>query len=261
MYIPAAHRFYWSGKGSAGILQGCTLLISIFADDRNTRWDHTSMQDIQIRDNTLLNLRIATEYLSKQVARYGRIATFYYDWRLYRDLGCIASFTQELVRADGFMYEFQRNWLAAHFPLDALQAKYRADNIIFLFFFNTDFSNQIRSGCLSTLCSPQCYLETCNMYVRFNNTIMPPAGYAHEILHAFGAPDLYYANPFIPQAYVDHCISTRSNDIMFTVTGASTITNEFSDIDAYYVGLAARPPEADMWGLARSQHEYRTIFG
>ena len=47
-----------------------------------------------------------------------------------------------------------------------------------------------------------------------------------------------------PQEFVDYCSQTGCNDIMFTVNAGETIDNDFTLIDAYYVGIGARPAEA-----------------
>lgn len=58
-----------------------------------------------------------------------------------------------------------------------------------------------------------------------------------KILHAFGAPDLYYESTVIPKEFVDYCCQTGCNDIMFTVNEGETISSEFTPLDAYYVGI------------------------
>ncbi len=79
----------------------------------------------------------------------------------------------------------------------------------------------------------------------------PPSAYAHELLHAFGVPDLYYTGGLIPQAYVDYCKETGSQDIMYTINGdMDRITGQLTELDAYYLGLTARPAEADRWRWA-----------
>ena len=95
-----------------------------------------------------------------------------------------------------------------------------------------------------------------------------PAGIAHEMLHAFGAPDLYCADVYgdnygVSEELVNYYEEIQSNDLMFTnydrITGDSyydRISNDFTDLDAYYCGIIDRPAEADEWGLSPSEHEY-----
>lgn len=246
---------YDGAQGSAGSLNGRTLMISIFTDDAETSWNSESEEDSNMIYDSLDNLRISTEYLTTQAARYGSKAEFIWDWELNPDLRYDAKFTESLVTEYGDMYEVQKDWIEQNIDIDTLKNKYRADNVIYFFFFNTDYSNQVNPWYLGYSCSPDYYVEFCNIYVRFDDVfITQPPSYAHEILHCFGAHDLYYANEFIPSNYVDHLGEIGSNDIMYTVYDSKDIGNEFTDLDAYYVGLIDHCREVDKWNLAKSEH-------
>ena len=78
---------------------------------------------------------------------------------------------------------------------------------------------------------------------------------AAEALPDQSSPDLYYVDTGIPQEFVDYCSQTGCNDIMFTVNVGETIDSDFTPIDAYYVGIGARPAEADEWGLGPSEYD------
>ena len=54
------------------------------------------------------------------------------------------------------------------------------------------------------------------------------------------------------RSLVDYCSQTGCNDIMFTVNAGETIDNDFTPIDAYYVGIGARPAEADNGASVRA---------
>lgn len=249
------HSAYDGAQGSAGSMNGRTLMISIYTDDAGTSWDDHSSDDAEMMFDTLDNLRISTDYLTKQAARYGCDARFICDWVKNTDLYYEATFSESLVTEFGDYYEVQKNWIEQNIDIDTLRSKYRADNVIYLFFFNTPFSNQVNPWYLGYSCSPEYYVEFCNIYVRFDDVyITKPPSYAHEIMHCFGAHDLYYANEFIPQQYVDYLDKTDSNDIMYTVYDSKDIGNEFTDLDAYYVGLIDECAEVDRWNLAKSEH-------
>ena len=91
------------------------------------------------------------------------------------------------------------------------------------------------------------------------------SGFAHEILHCFGAPDYYYSSTTITQEFVDECSTTTSEyytDIMRTVnTGDSMSGLTFSALDAYYVGLIESSEDERVkdviteYGLGKSVHE------
>ena len=59
------HSAYDGAQGSAGSMNGRTLMISIYTDDAGTSWDDHSSDDAEMMFDTLDNLRISTDYLTK----------------------------------------------------------------------------------------------------------------------------------------------------------------------------------------------------
>ena len=245
---------YNGALGSAGSLRGTTLLISIFTNDAQTAWDDEADREEMLL--TLNRMDTAAQWLTEQAAAYGSDASFLYDWTADPDLRYDASFSELLVREDGGMYEVQADYVRENIDSDALRQKYHADNVVYFFLFNTPYEHTPNPWSLGFLSSPDYDIEYVNLYIRFGDVFdAPPATYAHEILHAFGAPDLYYVDTGIPQEFVDYCSQTGCNDIMFTVNAGETIDSDFTPIDAYYVGIGARPAEADEWGLGPSEYD------
>ena len=125
-----------------------------------------------------------------------------------------------------------------------------------MLYFNADSTNTINSWSLSD--RQNCFVEVVNVFVRDTyegyTYTFSAASCAHEILHCFGAYDLYYSSAEIPQSYVDYCNNTHSNDIMFTVNSGKDISVLFTDLDAYYVGLIDYCSEVERWGLVKSSH-------
>ena len=88
-----------------------------------------------------------------------------------------------------------------------------------------------------------------------------PSTVAHEILHAFGASDLYQNTDYlynISQEYIDFINENELNDIMrCPETGDAgnydSINSEISDITAYYVGLADSSETVDQWGFDKRE--------
>lgn len=67
--------------------------------------------------------------------------------------------------------------------------------MVYFFLFNTPYEHTPNPWSLGFLSSPDYDIEYVNLYIRFGDVFdAPPATYAHEILHAFGAPDLYYVD-------------------------------------------------------------------
>lgn len=245
---------YNGALGSAGSLRGTTLLISIFADDAQTAWDEEADREEMLL--TLNRMDTAAQWLTEQAAVYGSDASFLYDWTADPDLRYDAAFPGVLVREDGGMYEVQADYVRENIDTESLRQKYHADNVIYFFLFNTPYEHTPNPWSLGFSSSTDYDIEYVNLYIRFGDIFdAPPSTYAHEILHAFGAPDLYYESTVIPKEFVDYCCQTGCNDIMFTVNEGETISSEFTPLDAYYVGIGPRPAEADEWGLGPSEYD------
>lgn len=233
--------------GSAGTLDGKTVIVSIFADDAGTRW---GAEDGDLKREMLRRLSIACAWLTDQSLRYGKEAAFFFDWTADAELYYETSFAQDLVSYDCDYYG-QTGYLVQSVDSAALMAKYGAEDIIYLFFFNTDEENDVRPWTVSHKRGDPWLVEFSNVFVRFGGTYTPPpATFAHEILHTFGAHDLYYASEQVPQAYVDHCADTGSRDIMYYVNMGDDIAAEMTDLAAYYAGLTDVCPTVEQWGLA-----------
>ena len=238
--------------GSAGNIDGTTVIVSIFADEQSTKWDMTSSEDLNTMNDTIESLQIATDFLVEGVAEYNKKAKFIYDWSKYPDLKYTASFQEDLIR-DG-VYSIEANYIERNIDGEALKKKYRADNIIYMFFFNTDYSNTENSGTYSYWPN-NLHIELINIYVRYKNRFVDyPALYAHEILHTFGAPDIYCANQVITQEYVDYCKEIDTDDIMYVIRSfGSTIFEEFTELDAYYVGLIDKSSDVQKFNLGLNE--------
>lgn len=245
---------YDGSLGSAGALRGTTLIVSIFTDDNATYWEPST--DAGLMAQTLNDLTEATQWLTAQAMAYGADAQFVYDWMEHEDLFYEAVFTQDLVISGIDEYDAQAAFIEENIDVQRLINKYCADNVIYFFYFNTDYDNDVRPWSLGYTSGEGFMTEIVNLYVKFGGEFdSPPATYAHEILHTFGAHDLYYSSAAISQNYVNHCEETGSNDIMYTVNSESVITVDFTPLDAYYVGIGPRPAEVGEWNLFPSEHE------
>ena len=74
-------------------------------------------------------------------------------------------------------------------------------------------------------------------------------------MHCFGAHDLYYSNTFIPSEYVNYCVKTNCEDIMYRVTADKEIHFGFTELDAYYLGLIDYVPSVvTEYNLSLTEH-------
>lgn len=257
--------------GSAKELDGTTVLVSIFADDINTSWETDENEENMYK--TLDYLSIAIEWIDENCNRYGVDPEFVYDWSQYEDLYYTTSFEYDMTYDEDDQYFSLNKYVETIVDSENLKDKYQADNIIYMVYYNNDYSS-------TTVSATYCWInedtndypyEIVNIYTRCDGIDENPASYAHEILHTFGAPDFYLAdedgqNYGITQEFVDYNEEICSNSIMFTTFDAQTgdayydkITNEFDDVVAYYVGLLSQCNEVEEWGLGKSQHIPRSI--
>ena len=244
---------YMGEYGTAGKLEGKTVIVSIFANDNVTSWDLEDDKDTM--DECLFYMNTAADWITENAARYGSDVSFVCDWKENPDLFYTADFDETLVRFDGTMYYTQSNYVELNVDISGLTQKYRCENMIFFFYFNTEQCDA-RSWTISYSESYPLHIELTNIFVRFGEEYTSQsASYAHEILHSFGAPDFYYAGETIGQEFVDYCGESYSNDIMYTVNSGDEIIVDFTDLDAYYVGIGERPEIADEWSLGKSLYE------
>ena len=239
---------YSGPNGTADKIEGKTVIISIYASDEVVTWNNKLESDMHKIDDTLNNLIIATDYLMNQVAKYNKKSEFIYDWHKFNDLKYVATFKDNIVDNYNIKYDTQKEWIIENVDIVKIKKKYAADNIIFVYFFNTNNTNKAISSTYNR------EIDIVNIFPENDRYVAPPATYAHELLHTFGAPDLYFENATINQDYVDYLLEIDSDDIMFKVTDTSVIIDEFTDLDAYYVGLIDSHPDIEKWNLGISEH-------
>lgn len=254
----------WAGfgkLGSASELNGTTVVVSVFADDARTSWSSSDSETIY---NSLSYLGLACDWITKNAASYGCNAKFIYDWQQNEDLYYEAKINTNL--AGDAMDQPTWEYIDSNIDSASLLSKYSADNIIYLILVNTPTSNTNTSCTRSYYEGIEYPYEVCYMYMFCDGEEEAPAAFAHEMLHTFGAPDLYMADEYndnygTTQEMVSYYEQTQSNDIMFTTYDAVTsrpyydhISNDFTELDAYYVGLTDYSAEANEWNLEPSQH-------
>ena len=99
--------------------------------------------------------------------------------------------------------------------------------------------------------------------MRCDGQLEPPSCIIHEMLHTFGASDLYSEGMYgITQKYVDYAEAARLNDIMrMNVDPRSgayvydRMHNPITDITAYYIGLTDYSETVSEWGFEASDYD------
>lgn len=248
--------------GSAGAAEGRTLVISIFADDPNYAWTD-SAEDTGRMAECCAYLRIAADYTAGVAAAYGKRADVVADFEAHPDLCYRTAFPASIVSDDGAdaaVWQF----IDAEIDVPYLLSHYDAPHCVFFLFLNTDAASTPIT-CTRTWYESMPYpYEIVYLYRMDSGVVNCPAVYAHELFHAFGAPDYYMPDPefAIGEDFVAYAAQTMPYDIMNYCSDPATDTylydaihNPTGDLTAYYIGLTDHCDLAEQWGLAPSQHQ------
>lgn len=245
----------FDSRGSCRDITARTVVITVLYDCLDGTWDIN--EDSAMLDRYLYNMYIATEWMKQQTASYGYDNSYYYfNWKVYPNLVYHGSVDLSMKDAKA-KKEIQREY-AMQFDVDRIMQDYNARNVAFFFLYKTDTSNEVRAvthNALVAFDAPYKF-EYVDLPMFYKGEYEPPSVYAHEFLHLFGAQDLYRGGDLITQEYADYQNLSKTNDIMRIQYDINTaeyrydrITNEFSEIDAYYTFLANSSDDVKHWDL------------
>ena len=250
--------------GSAKELDGKIAVISIFVNDNTTGWDFSDSNDQELAQTIYNNLSIATDYLEDVSSNYGHNVEFVFDWNEHPELYYEMSINMDYSNIDNDYTIDYSMWqgIQENISTSEVLEKTGATQTIYMAYYNTPSSNTVTSCARNFYDGMEYPYEICYIFMNCEGYIEPPACFAHEILHTFGAPDLYTVSDYgINQEYVDYVESIGLNDIMRDCSDPQTyeyvydsINNEVTDITAYYVGLTDYSETVAEWGFEKSQH-------
>lgn len=244
--------------GSVAQLQDPTILVSIYLNDAATG----SVWTREARARTQQQVAMAVDWITEQAAGYGVTPQLYYDDGTEDSELCYTYSVQARLRggvdseeSNAFLDEMDA--LCATVDTIDLHERFGTDRIGFLLFLPV-------SGTSFTMAhyaedGLDFYHEYCCLY-RYDAYAMQaepesPATYAHEILHLFGAPDLYEgsADPYVDGELTAYVEQTYPDDIMLSTYDADG-NNQYTSIDkvispltAYCIGLADSCPELQLF--------------
>lgn len=258
------YSMYGADKyGSSGELEGTIAVVTILTDDKNTSWDMDDQRDIQTFDTVYDDIRISCDWITKSCKEYGRDVNFIWDWKQHEELIYDAAVSTSAPKDfEGAMDEIQ-SFIRQNIDSENIKKSLGANGIIYLACVDTPGSNNETSSTVMWERYSPIEEEVCLILMRCDNEIEPPSCFAHEMLHTFGAPDLYMSGMYgITQDLVDDMEAGDLNDIMRTNDDPVTkqylydrIKNEITDITAYYIGLTDHSDTVDEWGLEPSDYE------
>lgn len=246
--------------GSAGLLAEPTVLVSVYLNDAATG----SVWSREAQDEAQQQLAMAVDWINAQAAAYG------VETRLLCDDGSAGSPLRrtysvqsrlkggpESEESNAFLDEMDA--LCATLDSEELRQQYGADRVGFLLFLpvaGTSFTMAHYADDGTAFFYEYCCLYRYDAYSAQREP-ESPATYAHEILHLFGAPDLYAGSSdfFVDEDLSAYVEQTYPDDIMLS-TYAADGTNVYTAIDktispltAYCLGLTESCPELELFPL------------
>ena len=226
--------------GRVGLLTQPTILYSVYLNEENgAEWDAEGVA------RTQNYLSLADAWLCEQAARYGADdVTLYYGGELMTAETVDHRFNGE---DEGSDFHARLDDLCARLDTPELHRAYGTDRVGFLFFLPVSGSSYTMPHYVEDgpwYCSEYCLLYAYDCYSDAKD-YEGPAVYAHEILHLFGAPDLYEgsADYYVTRELVDYVETTWPDAIMnYTYNEDGTvdyycIRKQLCPVTAYRIGL------------------------
>lgn len=246
--------FTTSPTGSAKYLDGSTVLVSLFIEDPESSW---TLEDKEL---VMSKLNLVNEFLVEEGNSYGKTVNLIYDINEHPDLSYTVSYSEVIDDSDDSSFDlldYITEYIDDNIPTQELLASYNVESIAYMCFLNKEgvsytFPYYEGDGRIY-------YYETCYMFLKCDGEYEPPSVYAHEILHLFGARDLYASNQTdgITKDFVQYIEESYPNEIMLTTYDADWnnvqdhITNDLTDITAYFIGWLDTIPELDTYPSIR----------
>ena len=260
----AAYNSGITTYGSSGKLEGTIAVVTILANDTECSWDLTDKADFNMYSMIYKNLRVGCSWITQACAEYGRNVNFVWDWDKYPELIYRATVDRSIGSNYLSSYYDMCEFISSNIDSEGIKSDLGANGIVYMVCVDTPSTNTTASSTFSwTRDCPQEY-EMCFMLMNYKGQINAPATFAHELLHTFGAPDLYYAGKYgISDQYVKDAASSGLNDIMRVTWDLNTgyydynsVYNKITDITAYYLGLTDYSDSVQSWGFDQSDYAY-----
>ena len=219
------------GLGSGAYLKGKNILVSLFVTTPESTWSKEEQEEI------LTKVGKAVSYIETQAKEYGAETSLLYDFTSFEDLKveaqtdfCVNEQTDFIDRLD----EEIALWMEEKISYETLLERYDAEGIATMIFINNPGISYaiVYDGTDSTKETMILFAED---YYRPGKKETTTA-YAHEILHIFGAHDLYEDAEFTAEVS-EYVALTYPGEIMYTVAeSGNRITAVLSPITAYHLG-------------------------
>lgn len=224
-------------EGSAKFLSGRTGIVTFFVGDDSTQWSKSDISTVCSKLNIAANylMESGDKYEQNVELIYNMDDMLFYEWTEYK----IKDWQD-----DNHLKEVY-NWIDKDINCEKLLKKYDLDGLAFLVVLN---GPGISYACPHTVEDERSgYYEVSYIYLfdaEYPDRYESPASYAHELLHLFGAIDLYdTGGNNLSTSLEEYIQQNNPNEIMYTTyhNGSISVSNdieqEFSNITAYEVGF------------------------
>ena len=252
--------------GTAKRLAGRTAVVSIFAYDSTWDWDETN-KDAGTVETIHHRLGVALNWIEEQAASYGVKCEFIWDWKNYNcgDL-VYRKYYDHSIESGGDLHVIGNGTLTDvidSLDNDAIMRNHNAENILYIFYFNTPNEKAGGVGYASpSFGELEYYVGDYEYVVLPIGKNYPPGTYAHEVLHLYGAPDLYGANKdlnttdkFIKAFKKRYPRELFTGDPSYDYDHVDYV---LSPLSAYYVGLTNYSSDQQENNLRKSEYD---LFG
>ena len=262
---------YDGSRGTARELEGNIAVVSAFVSTPDCQWDFDELFYTEAFQAYWVGLETAVKFIEEKSNEYGHSPHFIYDWNEHPELIYKGDVDTDPMDMMSTMSAADQYIDSSIYTADILEST-GADQVIYMLVYNTPAYNRTTSYTKIVLGMDEEYpYEMCNMLMNVNdreNTL--PSTIAHEMLHTFGAPDLYTTGGIssyfgFTQEFIDYLKQNNVNDIMRVdadfdpikrEADYESVWQEMTEITAYYLGLTDHSDIVEQWGLEPSQHSY-----
>lgn len=231
------------GLGSAAFLKGRNVLVSLFVTTPESGWSEKEQEE------ALAQIEKAVSYIEEQADIYGIETELVYNFKEEQSLKveaqtdfCINEEVDFIDRLD----EEIACWMEEKISYEELKNRYDAEGIATMIFVNNPGVSYaiVYDGTDSQ--KETIILFTGDFYQK--GKAETATAYAHEILHVFGAHDLYQDAEFTKEV-TDYVAVTYPNEIMYTVAEPQSgkISSTLSPITAYHLGWILETEEVQLF--------------
>lgn len=219
--------------GSSKTLLGKCYIMNIFVEDKESKWTQQEINEVMEKVNEAVEFMVynAEQY---EIAEEVEIVNTGVKKKSVKYDGSVPTWSPTLDAS--FTFEILKNALdvTGEEYVQYLKKSYEADNVLFILHVNKCGRSYARSAPSGENYAN--YPESCIIFTKYENSRAkePSYVYAHEILHMFGAIDLYFPldenDPRIKlaqEAFPDEVMLRRDNDIY---------NLEIGELNAYLIG-------------------------